>query len=186
MAAAVHIFKTLSFDPLKDFEFGGTLLSTSFVLVVAPKDSIRTLADLTKYLKEKKGDAFYGGSTNTGIVASELYKNAIGVDVKRVNYRSAFDALNEMASGNIDFYFTDATTALGQIAAGRYRPLAVTGPKRTKALPDVPTMTGGRYSRWTSRPGGERSCRLAPPSRSSPSSPPGWTRSRRCPRPTSF
>jgi tripartite-type tricarboxylate transporter receptor subunit TctC len=141
MAAAVHIFKTLSFDPLKDFEFGGTLLSTSFVLVVAPKDSIRTLADLTKYLKEKKGDAFYGGSTNTGIVASELYKNAIGVDVKRVNYRSAFDALNEMASGNIDFYFTDATTALGQIAAGRYRPLAVTGPKRTKALPDVPTMT---------------------------------------------
>src|SRR6476661_10683291 len=58
MAAAVHIFKTLSFDPLKDFEFGGTLLSTSFVLVVAPKDSIRTVADLTKYLKEKKGDAF--------------------------------------------------------------------------------------------------------------------------------
>jgi len=141
MAAAVHIFKTLSFDPLKDFEFGGTLLSTSFVLVVTPKDSIRTVADLTKYLKEKKGDAFYGGSTNTGIVASELYKNAIGVDAKRVNYRSAFDALNEMANGNIDFYFTDATTALGQIAAGRYRPLAVTGPKRSKALPDVPTMT---------------------------------------------
>jgi tripartite-type tricarboxylate transporter receptor subunit TctC len=141
MAAAVHIFKTLSFDPLKDFEFGGTLLSTSFVLVVTPKDSIRTVADLTKYLKEKKGDAFYGGSTNTGIVASELYKNAIGVDAKRVNYRSAFDALNEMANGNIDFYFTDATTALGQIAAGRYRPLAVTGPTRSKALPDVPTMT---------------------------------------------
>ena len=141
MAAAVHIFKTLSFDPLKDFEFGGTLLSTSFVLVVTPKDSIRTVADLTKYLKEKKGNAFYGGSTNTGIVASELYKNAIGVDAKRVNYRSAFDALNEMANGNIDFYFTDATTALGQIAAGRYRPLAVTGPKRSKALPVVPTMT---------------------------------------------
>jgi tripartite-type tricarboxylate transporter receptor subunit TctC len=141
LAAAVHIFKTLSFDPLKDFEFGGTLLSTSFVLVVAPKRSIQTVADLTKYLKEKKGDTFYGGSTNVGIVASEIYKNAIGVDAKRVNYRSAFDAINEMANGNIDFYFTDATTALGQIATGRYRPLAVTGSKRTKALPDVPTMT---------------------------------------------
>ena len=141
MAAATHIFKKLSFDPLHDFEFGGTLLSVSFVLVVAPRDSIRTVADLTKYLKEKKGDSFYGGSTNTGIVASELYKNAIGVDVKRVNYRSAFDGLNEMMSGNLDFYFTDTTTALGQIAAGRYRPLAVTGTKRSKALPDVPTMT---------------------------------------------
>jgi tripartite-type tricarboxylate transporter receptor subunit TctC len=141
MAAAKHVFKTLSFDPFRDFEFTGTLLSTSFVLVVTPRDSIQTLADLTKYLKAKKGDVFYGGSTNTGIVASELYKNAIGVDAKRVNYRSAFDALNEMASGNIDFYFTDATTAIGQIAAGRYRPLAVTGPKRTNAFPNVPTMT---------------------------------------------
>ena len=141
MAAATHIFKKLSFDPLRDFEFGGTLLSVSFVLVVAPRNSIRTLADLTKFLKQKKGNSFYGGSTNTGIVASELYKNAIGVDVKRVNYRSAFDGLNEMSSGNLDFYFTDTTTALGQIAAGRYRPLAVTGIKRSKALPDVPTMT---------------------------------------------
>jgi tripartite-type tricarboxylate transporter receptor subunit TctC len=141
MAAAKHVFKTLSFDPARDFEFTGTLLSTSFVLVVVPRESIQTVADLTRHLKEKKGNIFYGASTNTGIVASELYRNAIGVDAKRVNYRSAFDALNEMASGNIDFYFTDATTALGQIAAGRYRPLAVTGPKRTNAFPNVPTMT---------------------------------------------
>jgi tripartite-type tricarboxylate transporter receptor subunit TctC len=141
MAAAPHIFKKLSFDPMKDFELGNTLLSVSFVLVVSPQKNINTVAELTKYLKEKKGESFYGGSTNTGIVASELYKNAIGVDVKRVNYRSAFDALNEMASGNIDFYFTDATTALGQMAAGRYKALAVTGPKRAAALPDIPTMT---------------------------------------------
>ena len=140
MAAAPYIFKHLSFDPLKDFEFGGTLMSVSFVLVVSPNTDIRTVADLTKYLKEKKTDKFYGGSTNTGIVASELYTHAIGVDVKRVNYRSAFDAMNEMTSGRLDFYFTDITTALGQIAAGRYRPLAVTGTKRSAALPNVPTM----------------------------------------------
>src|SRR5262245_5893224 len=183
MAAATHIFKKLSFDPLKDFEFGGTLLSVSFVLVIAPKDGIQTVADLTKYLKEKKGDTFYGGSTNTGIVASELYKNAIGVDVKRVNYRSAFDAMNEMNSGNLDFYFTDTTTALGQIAAGRYRPLAVTGARRSKALPDVPTMTEAAY-RWTSRPGGGRSCPPAPRSRSWRSLRAGSRRFRRCLRRT--
>ena len=90
MAAAPHIFKKLSFDPLKDFEFVGTLLSVSFVLVVPPNSAINRRRS-TKYLKEKNGDTFYGGSTNTGIVASELYKKAIGVDVKRVNYRSAFD-----------------------------------------------------------------------------------------------
>ncbi|HEY4774927.1 MAG TPA: tripartite tricarboxylate transporter substrate-binding protein [Xanthobacteraceae bacterium] len=141
LAAASHIFKKLPFDPLKDFEFAGLILSVPFVLSVSPRESMRTLADLTRHLKEKKGEAFYGGSTNAGIVASELYKNAIGVDVKRVNYRSALDALNEMAAGNIDFYFTDATTALGQITAGRYRALAVTSAKRSSALADVPTMT---------------------------------------------
>jgi tripartite-type tricarboxylate transporter receptor subunit TctC len=53
MAAAPHIFKHLSFDPLKDFEFGGTLMSVSFVLVVPPNTQIHTVADLTKYLKEE-------------------------------------------------------------------------------------------------------------------------------------
>ena len=141
MAAAVHVFKSLSFDPMKDLDLVGTILSVPFVLVVTPKELVRTLADLTKQLKEKKDDAFYGGSTNAGIVAAELYKNTIGLDVKRVNYRSVLDALNEMSSGKIDFYVTDATTALAQIGAGRYRALAVTSSTRSAALPDVPTMT---------------------------------------------
>jgi tripartite-type tricarboxylate transporter receptor subunit TctC len=140
LAASQHIFKKLSFDPMKDVDSVALMLSTTFVLVVDPKKNFNTVADLTKFLKEKKGDAFYGGSTNSGIVASEIYNKAIGVEAKRVNYRSAFDALNEMAAGNIDYYFTDATTALGQIAAGRYKPLAVTGAKRSASFPDLPTL----------------------------------------------
>jgi tripartite-type tricarboxylate transporter receptor subunit TctC len=140
LAAAPHIFKKLSFDPLKDAEGVALMLSVQFVLVVDAKKGINSVAELTKFLKEKKGDSFYGGSTNSGIVASEIYKKGIGVDVKRVNYRSAFDAMNEMASGNIDFYFTDATTTLGQVAGGKWKPLAVTGAKRTAAFPDLPTM----------------------------------------------
>ena len=141
MAAAPHIFKKMPFDPMKDVEPVAMMLSVNFVLVVDPKRGFNTLADLTKHLKEKNGDAFYGGSTNTGIVASELYKQAIGVDVKRVFYRTAFDAQNEMAAGNIDFYFLDNTTALGQIAAGRYKPLAATGAIRSASMPDVPTFS---------------------------------------------
>jgi tripartite-type tricarboxylate transporter receptor subunit TctC len=141
MAAAKHVFKKMPFDPMKDIEPIALMLSVNFVLVVDPKKGINSLADLTKFLKEKKTDAFYGGSTNTGIVASEIYKKAIGVDVKRVNYRTALDALNEMAAGNIDFYFVDNTTALQQIAAGRYKPLAATGAKRSASMPDVPTFT---------------------------------------------
>lgn len=141
LAASAHLFKKLSFDPLKDADFAGMILSTTFVLIVPPNSSINSVADLTRKLKEKTEDSFYAGSTNTGIVASELYKKAIGVDVKRVNYRSAFDAMNEMSSGKIDFFFTDSTSALGQVAAGKYKPLAVTSAQRIESFPDVPTMT---------------------------------------------
>jgi tripartite-type tricarboxylate transporter receptor subunit TctC len=141
LAASPHLFKKLSFDPLKDFEPVVGLLSVSFVLVVSPNSGINSVAELTQHLRTKKGESFYAGSTNTGIVASELYKKAIGVDVKRVNYRSAFDALNEMQSGKIDFFFTDATSALGQIAGGKYKPLAITAGKRSESFPGIPTMT---------------------------------------------
>jgi tripartite-type tricarboxylate transporter receptor subunit TctC len=141
LAASVHLFKKLSFDPLKDADFAGMILSTTFVLIVPPNSGVNSVADLTKKLKEKKEDSFYAGSTNTGIVASELYKKAIGVDVKRVNYRSAFDAMNEMTSGKIDFFFTDSTSALGQIAAGKYKAIAITSTKRSENFPSVPTMT---------------------------------------------
>jgi tripartite-type tricarboxylate transporter receptor subunit TctC len=126
---------------LKDLDPVTGLLSVSFVLVVTPNSGINSVAELTKHLKTKTGDTFYAGSTNTGIVASELYKKAIGVDSKRVNYRSAFDALNEMQSGKIDFFFTDATSALGQIAGGKYKALAITAGKRSEAFPGIPTMT---------------------------------------------
>ena len=141
LAASAHLFKKLSFDPLKDADFAGMILSTTFVLIVPPNSGVNSVADLTRKLKEKKEDSFYAGSTNSGIVASEIYKKAIGVDVKRVNYRSAFDAMNEMTSGKIDFFFTDSTSALGQIAAGKYKALAVTSAKRIESFPDTPTMT---------------------------------------------
>jgi tripartite-type tricarboxylate transporter receptor subunit TctC len=141
LAASPHLFKKLSFDPLKDLDPVTGLLSVSFVLVVTPNSGINSVAELTQRLKTKTGDSFYAGSTNTGIVASELYMKAIGVDAKRVNYRSAFDALNEMQSGKIDFFFTDATSALGQIAGGKYKALAITAAKRSEAFPGIPTMT---------------------------------------------
>ena len=108
----------------------------------APKTGFKTIADLTKHLKEKEGDVFYGGSTNTGIVAAELYKKAIGVDVKRVNYRNGFDAMNEMVERQHRFLFHRCHHRPGSdrgLAPSAAR--APLGPKRTKALPDVPTMT---------------------------------------------
>ena len=140
LAAAAHLYKKLPFDPVKDFEPVATISTLSFALMTDPKKGFKTVADLTKFLKEKQGDRFYASSANTGTVAAELYKKAIGLDIKRVNYKSGPDAINDMLSGSIDFWFTDASFAVGQVANGKLTALGVTGPKRSGALPEVPTL----------------------------------------------
>jgi len=140
LAAASHLYKKLPFDPVRDFEPVALISTLSFALMVDPKKNFKSVADLTKHLKEKQGDRFYASSANTGTVSAELYCKAIGVDVKRVNYKVGSDAINDMLSGRIDFWFTDASFAVGQIAAGRLGCLGVTGTKRTGVMPDVPTM----------------------------------------------
>jgi tripartite-type tricarboxylate transporter receptor subunit TctC len=140
IATASHLFKQPPFDPIKDFAPVTTLATVPFVLVVAPDSPAKSVADLTAFLEKKGAAANYGGSSNTGIVAAELYKKAAGLQVTRVNYKSVVDILREMHGGALDFTITDASWVKGQAAEGRLRPLAVTSIKRAGALPDVPTF----------------------------------------------
>jgi tripartite-type tricarboxylate transporter receptor subunit TctC len=139
MAAAPHLYKKLPFDPVKDFTPVTTLASLSFVLIVDARKPIHSVADLIAHLKARDG-GFYGGSNNTGIVAAELFKDAIGIDAKRVAYKNIADSVNDMIAGHTDFTFTDATWVVEQAKAGRIRALAVTSARRSSVLPDVPTL----------------------------------------------
>jgi tripartite-type tricarboxylate transporter receptor subunit TctC len=140
LAMAPHIFKKLSFDPVKDFAPVAPISTLSFAVVVDAKKSINSMADLTAFLKAKKAGGIYGTGANTGIVSAELYLRAIGAQAERVAFRTPVDTLKALQNGDIDFTSTDASWAVGQVAEGRVRALAVTGGKRSRALPDVPTM----------------------------------------------
>lgn len=140
MAAAPHLYKKLPFDPVKDFAPVTTLASLPFVLIVDAKLPVNSVAELVKYLKDKKGGAFYGGSNNTGIIAAELFKRAAGVDAKRVAYRNIADTVNDMTNGQTAFTFIDATWVVEQAKAGRIKALAVTSAKRSSVLSEVPTL----------------------------------------------
>jgi tripartite-type tricarboxylate transporter receptor subunit TctC len=141
LAMAAHIFKKLNYDPVKDFDPVAPLLSLSFVLTVDPKRNLRSMADLTAFLKSKDAKGFYGGASNTGIVSAELYLRSIGVTSQNVAFRSPGDMLNAMTNGDIDFASVDALWTVGQEKEGRVRALAVTGSRRTGAMPHVPTLT---------------------------------------------
>ena len=145
MAAATHTFKKLPFDPVKDFIPVTTLARLGFVAAVDIKSPIKTLAELTAFLKAKGDKATYGISANTGLVSAELYKKVAGVQATKAQYREMGTLMNDMMAGSLDFTVGDPVWAVEQVKSGKIRALAVTSGVRLSALPDVPTMKEAGY-----------------------------------------
>ena len=139
LAAAPHIFKNLTFDPLKDFAPVTTLLTLSFTIAVAPASPVRTVPQLVARLKAKAGHGFYGTQSNSGQIAAELFKEKTGLTTAYVPFKITGDAYANLLSGAIDFWSVDSTFA-ATMHPSRLRILAVTSAKRNPSLSDVPTL----------------------------------------------
>jgi tripartite-type tricarboxylate transporter receptor subunit TctC len=140
LAAARYMFKQLRFDPDKDFTPVTTLARLSFAIAIDARSPIRSIAGLTEHLKKKPGHGHYATGSNTGQVAGELYKEMAGLSTTYVPYKETMGALNDTASGEVDFMTYDVTFLVPQARGGRVRILAVTSATRLATLPDVPTM----------------------------------------------
>ena len=140
IAAAPYLFKSLPFDTTKDFAAVATIASLSFVILVDAAGPIKSMGELVAHLKAKPTPSFYGATSNTGVIAAELFKTAAGVKTTYVPYKQNVQALTDLLLGQLDFIAFDATWALGQAKGGKLRILAATAAKRTAALPDVPTL----------------------------------------------
>ena len=140
LAAASATFKKLKFDPIKDFAPVTTLARLGYVVAVDAQSRIRSLAELTAYLKSNADDASYGVSSTAGQVVAELYKKHAGVMAKTTRHRDMQRALTSLRAGDDDFVVGEPTWAIEQARTGRIRPLAVSLDRRMSALPDVPTM----------------------------------------------
>lgn len=140
LAAQPHFFKTLPFDPFKDFTSVAPLAWLPFGIAVEAKSPIRTPADLVAHLKKKGDNGFYGAGNNSGIGTAELFKEMAGLRTTQVPYKTAAQGLAALLDGQIDFLVWDATFMSGHVKAGRIRLVAVTSSKRSGTLPDVPTM----------------------------------------------
>ncbi|HUL93512.1 MAG TPA: tripartite tricarboxylate transporter substrate binding protein [Burkholderiales bacterium] len=153
IVSAPYMFKSLPFDSAKDFAAVTTIASLSFVILVDAGGPIRSIPDLVAHLRAKPGESFYGATSNTGVIAAELFKTAAGVKTTYVPYKQNVQALTDLLIGQLDFISFDATWALGQAKAGKLRILAATAAKRSTALPDVPTLAelgfgGNDVSPW--------------------------------------
>ena len=139
MAGSRYLFKDLPFDTLKDFTPIASFAQIAFVLVVSPKSPINTVAELTAFLKTKKG-ALSGYTNQTAQLSTEYYKQIAGFKTTPVPYKTTADAMRDIIEGQLDFMIIDGTFGAAQMRQGQLKALAVTTAKRSPSLPDMPTM----------------------------------------------
>ena len=136
------IFKSLAWDPFRDFTPVTQLFSTSIVIVTSPKSRLTTLQDVIAAAKARPGDLNYGGTGvgNAFHLTMELLKGRAGFDMRMVPYKSDGEIINALNTGDIEIAMLSIATARPQVENGDLRGIAITSPRRSKALPGVPTV----------------------------------------------
>ncbi|MEO8249386.1 MAG: tripartite tricarboxylate transporter substrate binding protein [Burkholderiales bacterium] len=140
-AIAPHVLK-LKYDPLKGLQPIGLVAVMPNVLVVPAQSPFKDVKGLVAALKAKPGDYKYASSGigSTQHVGAEAFNLAEGTQTIHVPYKGSSQAHLDLISGQVDMMFDSTSSATGQIKSGKLRPLAIAAPKRSAAMPDVPTL----------------------------------------------
>jgi len=140
MASNPFLLKELKYDPQKDFTPVTSLMRLPFIFGVSASKPIKSMSELTAYLKEKGDKASYGYSSAFAISSTELYQSIAGTKAVGISYKGTPEILPDLESGALDFISSDATLMLEWARQGKFRPLAVTFADRSSLAPDVPGM----------------------------------------------
>jgi tripartite-type tricarboxylate transporter receptor subunit TctC len=141
-AVAVSLSSKLPYDPLKDFTPITMLANSPYVLVLYPGVAAKDVKELVALAKAKPGTLNYGsaGPASLAHLAGALFANLTDTRITHVPYKSSAQSVIDMISGRLEMQFATIAPTLANIRANQLRALAVTGRKRSDALPDVPTM----------------------------------------------
>lgn len=136
------LYDKLNFNFVQDIAPIASIARGTYVMVVNPSFSAKTVPELIAYAKANPGKINMA-SSGTGTpphVAGELFKMMSGINMLHVPYRGDAPALTDLLSGQVQVYFSSLSGAIEHIRAGKLRALAVTAATRSEALPDVPTV----------------------------------------------
>jgi tripartite-type tricarboxylate transporter receptor subunit TctC len=139
---APSLYKRLSYDPMKDLAPVTMIGSVPSVLVVNNMMPAKSVAELIALAKSKPNELAYatpGLGTSTHLT-TERFKQRTGTEIRHVPYRANPLAMNDVIGGQIQVFFDLLTTGAPQVKAGKVRGLATTGAKRSRVLPELPTM----------------------------------------------
>ncbi|SSW66821.1 hypothetical protein AVE30378_02308 [Achromobacter veterisilvae] len=140
-AANASIYKSLAYDPERDFTPLTTLATAPYFLVVNPQRvKAETLQAFIADARASKGSLSFASANVGGRIAGERFRAMTGISAVNIPYRASTQAMTDLLGGQYDFYFCDAVTATPQMRAGKIRALAVSTATRVPAFPDVPTV----------------------------------------------
>ena len=148
-------FAKLPFNTVGDFAGITPISSTPNVLVISPSKNIKTLKELLAAAKAKPGTLNYAsaGQGSATHLNAEKFKMAANINAINIPFKGSAEAVTEVMSGRVDYYFSPIAPVIGQIKEGQLLALAVGSPKRASALPDVPTtlesgVPGSEFNFW--------------------------------------
>jgi tripartite-type tricarboxylate transporter receptor subunit TctC len=144
------IYKTAGYDAAS-FAPVALIAETPQLLVINPQLPFKSVADLVAYAKANPGKLDYstGGNGTLPHLAAELFKQTTGSKIVHVPYKGGGPALTGVVAGEVQMTFDPLATSLPLIKDGKLRALAIAGPARVPALPDVPTMAESGYQSFT-------------------------------------
>ena len=140
IALAPAISDKVQFDPIRDFAPISKLIEQPYIMSVHPSVPAKSLAEFIKLAKAKAGALNYGSGNTTAHVAQELFYQTAGVKLQHIPYRGSGPSVVALVGNEVQALFSGPGAALPQIKAGRIRGLAVSTIKRSRELPDLPTL----------------------------------------------
>jgi tripartite-type tricarboxylate transporter receptor subunit TctC len=148
-------FAKLPFDTVGDFVGVTPISSTPNVLVMSPSKNIKTLQELLAAARAKPGSLNFAsaGQGSATHLNAEKFKLAAKIEATNIPFKGSGEAVTEVMSGRVDYYFSPIAPVIGQIKNGQLVALAVGSPKRASALPQVPTtaeagVPGSEFNFW--------------------------------------
>ena len=140
-AANQTLYKQLNYDYVKDFVPITVLSQGALMMAVNPSLPVKNVAELTALAKKDPGKLTYGYASSSTRAAMEQYKQMAGVQIQDIPYKTLPQATTDLLGGRLDLMIGDMVSLPPHVQSGKLRALAVTGPKRMPAFPDVPTLS---------------------------------------------
>ncbi len=143
-----HLFKNLSYDPMKDVPPVAMIAIAPNLLVVNAELPAKSVKELVQLARDKPGQITFSsaGIATSGYLAAEMLKSSAKLDMAHVPYKSGPEAVTGVLAGDVSFIFFTVPALLPQVTAGKLRALAITGKERSALVPDVPTVAEAGFS----------------------------------------